>query len=231
MDKRLARIIVAAAPKVFLAGFEPQVGDGWFSLILDMSRRLKAACERQEAEGQVPILIIRMKERFGGLRIAGVGVSGEADLIIRGTEARSLTICERCGEPGVLRRDHGYHRTFCDQHDQDFLRSEGFEAEPPKADGARGIQVSETRLWEWAVEEGFGPFERVLCQARVLPAGWAMDSQAWVVAMPDGSVIGFTTNHGNLVVWTLEDAKEKLEETLTSARAIQTALGFLAKPP
>ena len=55
--------------------------------------------------------VFSVKEKFGGLRIDGIGTS---DLEIE-LEERSQKICEECGQTGEI-RDLNWIRTLCTAH-------------------------------------------------------------------------------------------------------------------
>jgi hypothetical protein len=79
------------------------VGSGWASLIDAIYDRLP-----EDAH------VLQVKEKWGGLRFY---VSGTTELLdfIDEMEARSLRICEVCGQPGKT-REGGWVRTLCDEH-------------------------------------------------------------------------------------------------------------------
>jgi hypothetical protein len=88
------------------------IGEGWHQLVHDlMVELLEAGWNRH---------IKQIKEKFGGLRFY-TGVADEKiwDIISR-YEKLSYTICEKCGEPGELRKDGGNYggwwQTLCDKH-------------------------------------------------------------------------------------------------------------------
>jgi hypothetical protein len=106
--------------KVQLTGYsrdeaKQTVGKGWASLLDELFDVLDAM--------QAPPKIIQVKEKWGGLRIYDSGVylfdndspSPEFERVLRAIERKSFTICETCGQQGVLRRGN-WMKTLCDVH-------------------------------------------------------------------------------------------------------------------
>lgn len=108
------------------------VGPGWRPLLWELHEQLGNAGISYET--------LQAKEKFGTLRVY-ISVAGEwhpaFDLTIPGegtitwheggsetwkkamdivhaVEARSASICEDCGEPGILRTDRSWLRTLCE---------------------------------------------------------------------------------------------------------------------
>ena len=46
-----------------------------------------------------------------------------------------------------------------------------------------------------------GNVKRLIHEALILYEGWEMDNRGWIVEMEDGSILGFTTNHGGVCKW------------------------------
>jgi hypothetical protein len=79
------------------------VGPGWAPLIDAIYDRLP-----EDAH------VLQVKEKWGGLRFYVDGTKELLDFIDE-MEARSLEICEVCGQPGRP-REGGWVRTLCDEH-------------------------------------------------------------------------------------------------------------------
>jgi len=88
--------------------YEVECGEGWKSLYAPLIERCKA-------EG---VAVLQVKEKFGGLRFYVGGASDRLYEAIKEAESKSLTLCERCGEPGQLRKG-GWWKTLCDRHAQE----------------------------------------------------------------------------------------------------------------
>jgi len=68
----------------------------------------------------------QIKEKFAGLRAysSGIGMSHDEIIRARGViaacETASFGICEKCGEPGIIRKTaRGWYYTACDRHSSD----------------------------------------------------------------------------------------------------------------
>lgn len=83
-------------------------GDGWFDVI----DRLLTALEARNLEGFRPTQI---KQKVGKLRFYALGIDEEAVALIRAAGEESATVCEVCGEPGVLRWER-WAATRCEKH-------------------------------------------------------------------------------------------------------------------
>ena len=86
-------------------GIEP--GDGWFDIIMDLSRTLEpyAISDGVRAE--------QVKEKFGTLRFYVNNYIDPVEALIEAAEDASARTCEECGRPGTLRQG-GWWLTLCD---------------------------------------------------------------------------------------------------------------------
>ena len=89
---------------------ELSAGRGWAELV-------KSALPWGD---QVEIAAINAVDGLLNIEIAGRYTSRTASHIEE-ARAASATVCEICGQPGILRRDTGWLRTRCDQHANDDL--------------------------------------------------------------------------------------------------------------
>lgn len=92
-----------------------ECGDGWFSLLQDLSLRLEGICEAQVAVGEVPLLASQLKKKFGGLRFYLDDYNEEARALIEEAKERARQTCDICGGPGSLRTVRGWLTTRCDR--------------------------------------------------------------------------------------------------------------------
>lgn len=90
-------------------GFE--CGNGWFQLIYNLSKEITDFCKKKGIE--IPE-VMQVKQKFGSLRYYYEGSVTEIDLMIEKAENDSLTTCEFCGQPGVLRRG-GWLEVLCEK--------------------------------------------------------------------------------------------------------------------
>lgn len=98
------------SPQHSLMCFGFSCGDGWYSLIRELSEKIEGYNGKNPDS---PIVAVQVKEKFGALRFYVDHSSGEVETWIREAEAESSMTCERCGEPGKL-RGNGWLRTLCD---------------------------------------------------------------------------------------------------------------------
>lgn len=61
------------------------------------------------------VMIVQVKEKFGGLRIYSDRCSDKYHQLLHDIEMRSLQTCEVCGNPGEPRMG-GWIKTLCEPH-------------------------------------------------------------------------------------------------------------------
>jgi hypothetical protein len=84
-------------------------GKGWYPLIIDLDHRLAAL--------DPTYWVHQVKEKYGTLRyyIAAHGSQAATmEAMVDQAEIASETICETCGEPGVLMAHDSWLKTLCD---------------------------------------------------------------------------------------------------------------------
>ena len=92
-----------------------QCGDGWFSLIYDLSKKIDAQLKEKSEEFAKQFAVEQVKEKFGTLTYSASGGSKIISQLIREARARSSKTCEACGKPGKLSRKKGFRQeTLCD---------------------------------------------------------------------------------------------------------------------
>jgi hypothetical protein len=69
----------------------------------------------------IPVGIIQVKEKFGGLRIYTDYYVKEIEDVIIEAGKESFTTCEECGNTGTLVKLNGWYKTRCDTHKEDFI--------------------------------------------------------------------------------------------------------------
>jgi len=122
MHEALEQILFREAPLLYRQGLRDgfQCLDGWFLLLLDLSRQLESQCLEQKAKGQSLTAATQVKEKFGPLRFYVDHRTSAVSLAIEEACIRSGEICEHCGEPGMLHIDsHHWRRTLCRTHLQE----------------------------------------------------------------------------------------------------------------
>jgi hypothetical protein len=107
---------------MFWADTWPCVGDGWYGILEDLSRRLaKIAPE---------CIAIQVKEKFGSLRIYTGNASVDAHDAVAAAERKSAETCETCGKPGSISTDSYWMSAMCDE-----CRAKDRVARGPAGDG------------------------------------------------------------------------------------------------
>lgn len=83
---------------------------GWYEII----DRLDQALVEIDPDYQVH----QIKEKFGGLRFyCSIPASPGVQALMVAAEQEASRTCQRCGQPGVLRRKgSGWLATYCDEH-------------------------------------------------------------------------------------------------------------------
>lgn len=103
MKKELEEALIRDFPDLYARKPVFDVADGWEPLIRELSAKLDP----------LGVVAFQVKEKFGGLRFYIDGGSDEAYDLIDDAADRSTSICEECGEPGMV-RGHRWVRTLCD---------------------------------------------------------------------------------------------------------------------
>ena len=84
------------------------IQNGWYELVKNLIDDLITLGWNKE--------LCQVKEKFGGLRFYINEGSVEIFNRIDKAESESLSICEICGEPGILRTDRHWIKTLCNKH-------------------------------------------------------------------------------------------------------------------
>lgn len=80
------------------------IGLGWAGLI-----------DKVFAAKPANVRIVQVKEKYAGLRIYTDRIDKQFDDLLFEVQNESLTICEECGKPGLV-REGGWWTTLCDEH-------------------------------------------------------------------------------------------------------------------
>ena len=95
-------------------------GPGWYPILARLEERLQQI--------DPDYRVHQIKEKFGTLRFYFSSSNWDAcRAVLADAEAESERTCERCGNPGRLRKRNGWFRTVCD----DCAQSGGYRDLPP----------------------------------------------------------------------------------------------------
>lgn len=108
----------AAYPALLGRAASLAVGAGWNRIVWDLCAELDGLSRRLEAQGQPPLRMYQMKEKYGTLRVQLRGyTNSEAQTLIEAAEARSEDTCEICGARGRLCTWLDWCKTLCTAHE------------------------------------------------------------------------------------------------------------------
>lgn len=117
-------------PKMYGEHFGFEIGKGWWPMLASLSRHIqghinwraetierlmKNPSDRPMPEKVPQVVVLQIKEKFGGLRFYYNGGDDKIAGMVQMTEAWCGHTCESCGEPGEMRQG-GWLRTLCDKH-------------------------------------------------------------------------------------------------------------------
>lgn len=114
-----------AYPKMFsqpYGGFA--VGPGWWPILESLCRQIHHHVEWKQqqkekygrGDGCDDVVVLQIKEKFGGLRFYYSGGDPEVSGMVRMAESWADHSCEECGSPGRS-RNSGWIKVLCDKHD------------------------------------------------------------------------------------------------------------------
>jgi len=109
MKDSLTRKIWDAAPKLYNPIIYFDVGDGWYNLILKLSKKLEALPEADD------LVVTQVKEKFGGLRFYVSAATDTVHNLIDAAEDKSRTLCEVCGGAGDI-GGSSWTQVRCEKH-------------------------------------------------------------------------------------------------------------------
>lgn len=100
-----------------------EVDKGWALIVLQCHKELKHLDPKYK--------ISQIKEKFGGLRYyfdSSFDFDSTTrkimDYVVEAAEHRCSQTCEICGSGGELRKNNGWYKTLCDEHNPDTLKKE-----------------------------------------------------------------------------------------------------------
>ena len=95
-----------------------QCGNGWYRLIYSLCASIKSHLDYEKTENDItiPIEVVQVKEKFGGLRFYFNGGNKKIERLIEAAESMSYHICEVCGEVEDVKQTSGWITTLCPEH-------------------------------------------------------------------------------------------------------------------
>ena len=116
-NRRLKRAIEARSIAPFVEAYKRNTGQEPSKWTIDNYEEALVTEEFREVTEAIPQVRIRqIKEKFGGLRFYYDGGDEFIHGLVRMAESWASTVCEQCGEPGMLRHG-GWVQTLCDKHE------------------------------------------------------------------------------------------------------------------
>lgn len=99
--------------------FGIECGEGWYTLLNNLfaciNFHLEYVNRNKSEDKKTPFVLTQVKEKFGTLRFYYEGGDSKIHGMVQMAEAMSGFICEKCGNPGKLRRGSWLH-TACEVH-------------------------------------------------------------------------------------------------------------------
>lgn len=149
MRKELENKLFQKYPKIFvgkdrpitqnLMGFGFECGDGWFWLIDNLCSQIQWKIDHPSWVDGTPkkidqVIVVQVKEKFGGLCFYVEGTSSEIHEIIHFAESLSYSICEECGSTKNVGRTTGWIKTICEEcsktenfEDREWIKNDLYE--------------------------------------------------------------------------------------------------------
>ena len=100
------------------------VGEGWWPIIEALCARIQSHIKwnneqfdkYRRGEKCPQVVVLQIKEKFGGLRFYYSGGDSYVSGMVRMAESWAARHCEECGNPGKA-REGGWIRTLCETHE------------------------------------------------------------------------------------------------------------------
>jgi hypothetical protein len=105
------------SPSKTLMCFGFEHGDGWYKILDALCGQIQNHLDwiNRKEETVKQVVVIQVKEKFGGLRFYYEGGDKVVDGMVRMAESWAAVTCEQCGKPGQMRTG-GWIKTLCDEH-------------------------------------------------------------------------------------------------------------------
>lgn len=115
------------------------IGQGWWPIVESLCSNIQSYVDWKNeqkqkfnrGDGCPQVVVVQIKEKFGGLRFYYEGGDEQVSGMVRMAEAWAAHSCEECGNVGK-RTQGGWVRTLCDFH---IAEREAMAAEEARKDG------------------------------------------------------------------------------------------------
>ena len=125
MNLKLAQLLRETCPHLYLNCPDFSCLDGWFPLLLDLSRALEAICVVQAGQGKPIMRAIEVKSKYASLSFYLDHGTDEAFRLVSLAEDKSEAICEACGGPGREVEIRNWLWCLCERHEREWLGKTG----------------------------------------------------------------------------------------------------------
>jgi hypothetical protein len=94
------------------------VSEGWWPIIAELCSNIQHHINWKNRQSEIvpQVVVVQIKEKFGGLRFYYDGGDDEISGMVRMAESWAAHSCETCGAPGKT-REGGWIKTLCDHHE------------------------------------------------------------------------------------------------------------------
>jgi hypothetical protein len=119
--------LVKNNPHVFGGGY-PSLGFdlplGWVNLVESLVEAIERRIKSNRHIPDIPkkIIVLQIKEKFGGLRFYIGGADDHTYGMIYMVEMMSYNMCQFCGKKGKLYSDWGWYRTLCESCHEEYVQ-------------------------------------------------------------------------------------------------------------
>jgi hypothetical protein len=104
---------IAKKPIEDSSRFNFQIDDGWFDLLVELSRELESIAQRQSLSGDDWPDVKFVEAQYASMRFNLHHHNDEMHKMAYKFEVQSTCTCEKCGKPGKV-RDSIWLETLCD---------------------------------------------------------------------------------------------------------------------
>jgi hypothetical protein len=92
------------------------IDQGWWPILSDLCEKISGYLDENPQVS--PVIVVQVKEKYGGLRFYYDGGDTIVDDLVRAAEEATVRTCEVCGKPGEIQSIGGWLKCLCDEHFQ-----------------------------------------------------------------------------------------------------------------